>query len=253
VPAPDRRTTEVAARLAAAGCIAAEEEAAAMLSACPSPPVLESWLARRSDGEPLAWIIGTCPFAGVTVAVAPGVYVPRPQTAELARRAAAVLPPGGRLVDLCCGSGAVAVAVRSLVPSARVVGIDLSAVAVRCATTNGVPAVRADVGAVPLRPASVDVVVAVAPYVPTEALALLPSDVQRHEPRVALDGGTDGLALVRAVVSAAAGLVRPGGALLLELGGDQADALALDGFTATETWYDEEGDLRGLITRREAP
>lgn len=224
-----------------------------MLSALPagSPPsVLASWLDRRTDGEPLAWIIGSCSFAGVEVAVAPGVYVPRPQTEELVARAAAVLAAGGRLLDLCCGSGALAVAVRSLVPGCTVIGLDLSAAAVRCAMANGVPTVRADLAAAPIASGSLDVVVGVAPYVPTGSLHLLPSDVRRHEPRSALDGGPDGLDLVRRVVATAARLLRPGGHLLLELGATQADLLTFPAFTAITVWHDEEGDPRGLAARR---
>ena len=102
-----------------------------------------------------------------------------------------------------------------------------------------------------------DVVTAVAPYVPTAAIALLPADVQRYEPRVALDGGTDGLDLVRRVVVAAGDLLRAGGWLLLEVGGDQdrvlAPTLAANGFDATTGWWDDDGDLRGLATRATRP
>lgn len=247
----DRRDA-VVARLGAAGCIAPAEEADELLAADPDGPTLEAWLRRREDGEPLAWIVGSTRFGAGRVRVAPGVYVPRPQSEELARRAAAVLPAGGRLLDLGTGSGALAAAVAAAVPTAAVVGLDLSPVAAACARSNGVPAVVADLAAAPVRPGSVDVVVAVAPYVPTEALALLPSDVQRHEPRLALDGGPDGLDLVRAVVRAAASALRPGGALLLELGADQdvplTPTLAAAGFAPPAPWTDDHDDLRGLTT-----
>ena len=98
-----------------------------------------------------------------------------------------------------------------------------------------------------------DVVTAVAPYVPTDALRLLPTDVQRHEPRLALDGGDDGLDLVRHVVGAAGAVLRRRGWLLVEVGGDQDARLAptLDaaGFDLVTPWHDDDGDLRGLAAR----
>jgi release factor glutamine methyltransferase len=183
-----------------------------------------------------------------------GVYVPRAQTEELARRAGAALPPSGRAVDLCTGSGAVAAHLRHEVPTALVVGTDIDPAAAACARRNGVVAVVADLDP-PLRAVGgVDVVTAVAPYVPTDELRLLPADVQRHEPRLALDGGDDGLHLARRVVTAAARLLRPGGSLLLEVGGHQDEALAPwlgeSGFVEVGWWHDAEGDLRGVIARR---
>jgi release factor glutamine methyltransferase len=252
VAGPDRRAA-VIARLGAAGCIAPEEEAGAVLSAAPDDLTLETWLRRREQGEPLEWILRSCSFGGRRLHLVPGVYVPRPQSEELARRAAAVLPAGGCLLDLGTGSGAVAATVAAEVPTAAVVGIDLAPTAARCARSNGVAAAVADLAAAPVRPGSVDVVVSVAPYVPTEALRLLPPDVQRHEPRRALDGGPDGLDLVRAVVRTAAEVLRPGGWLLVELGADQdallAPALAVAGFGPVQTWTDGDGDLRGLGAR----
>lgn len=255
----DHRRGAVAARLGAAGCIAPEDEAGALLAAGPDDPTLERWLLRREQGEPLAWIVGSTELGGHRIGMTAGVYVPRPQSEELARRAAGALPDGGRLLDLGTGSGAVAALVGARVPSASVVGLDLDPQAVRCARSNGVTAAIADLAAVPVRPGSIDVVVAVAPYVPTGSLHLLPADVQRHEPRRALDGGADGLDLVRAVVRTAAQALRPSGHLLLELGGDQDIVLATDllaaGFTRPTTWTDEHDDLRGLATQliRSAP
>jgi release factor glutamine methyltransferase len=97
------------------------------------------------------------------------------------------------------------------------------------------------------------VVTAVAPYVPTRELQLLPADVQRYEPRLALDGGADGLDLVRLVVQAGSRLLRPGGWLLTEVGGDQdrvlAPVLEAAGFDRSSPWFDAEGDLRGVAAR----
>jgi release factor glutamine methyltransferase len=105
----------------------------------------------------------------------------------------------------------------------------------------------------PLRSGTVDVVTAVAPYVPTGEVRFLPVDVQRFEPRQALDGGGDGLDLVRRIVVSAARLLRPGGWLLTELGGDQDRALhstlADGGFGSVTPWFDDDGDLRGLAAQ----
>jgi len=244
----------VAARLAAAGCLAADEEAATFLAESPDGATLESWLQRREQGEPPAWITGTVRFCGRPLRIAPGVYVPRPQTEELARRAAALLPDGGRAVDLCTGSGAVAAHLAREVPTATVIGVDVDPRAAANARGNGVVALIADLAA-PFGPtARFDVVTAVAPYVPTEAIGLLPADVRAHEPRLALDGGPDGLDLVRRVVAAAGTLLRPGGWLMVEVGGDQdhvlAPGFASAGFGRVDSWADEDGDLRGMSAQR---
>ena len=238
-------------RLAAAGCVAAGEEAAELLAAAPDAATLDAWISQREDGTPLAWIVGATTFAGRRLAIGPGVYVPRVQTEELAARAAALLPPGALALDLCTGCGAVAAHLVTAVPGARVVGIDLDPLAASWARRNGVAAVVADLAAPAHGP--VDLITAVPPYVPTDAVRLLPSDVVRLEPRRALDGGADGLAIARRVVADAVRLLRPGGWLVLELGGDQDAALGpdlADAFDTVEPWFDDDGDLRGLAARR---
>lgn len=241
---------EVAERLAAIGCVAADEEAAELVDAARDREELDTFLMRRAHGEPLAWITGWTRFCGNRVRVDEGVYVPRFETEELARRAAAVLSErGGRAVDLCTGTGAVAVALMSVVSGAGVVAVDLDPRAAACARRNGVRVVVGDMGEA-LRTRSFDVVTAIAPYVPTDQLAYLPSDVQRYEPRRALDGGDDGLEILRRAVADAARILRPRGQLFVELGADQdeglAPALTGGGFEVTATWCDEDGDLRGL-------
>jgi len=252
-----RSVAQVSARLAAAGCVAAAEEAAELLDAAPDGPTLDAWLRRREGGEPLAWITGSMTFCDRILSVSPGVFVPRAQTEELARRAAALLRAGGRALDLCTGAGAVAAHLGATVPSATVIGIDIDPGAVRCARRNGVAAVVGDLAAPIRRSASFDVVTAVAPYVPTAQLGFLPTDVQRHEPRRALDGGGEGLDLVRRIVPAAAQLLAPGGWLLLELGHEQDEALAptlaAAGFDPVASWQDDEGDLRGIAARAGRP
>jgi release factor glutamine methyltransferase len=253
VLAADRRRAGAVRRLTAAGCVAAAEEADEMLAATPDDDTLETWLSRRERGEPLAWITGSTTFCGRAVLVSEGVYVPRIQSEELARRAAVLLPSGGSALDLCTGAGAVAVHLKAEVPSGFVVGVERDPKAATCARRNGVPAVIADL-AEAIRPGrSFDVVTAVAPYVPTAELRLLPSDVQRYEPALALDGGDEGLDVVRRVVIAAGALLKPGGWLLIELGADQDEQLADDltnaGLRGPTPWWDEDGDLRGLAAQ----
>jgi release factor glutamine methyltransferase len=137
-----------------------------------------------------------------------------------------------------------------------VVAVDVDERAVRNARRNGVPSVVGDMGA-PLRDESFDVVTCVAPYVPTDELAYLPADVRRHEPRTALDGGGDGLDLVRRAIDDAARILTPGGWFLTEIGGDEESAVTtlLDtaGFDRVSPWHDDEGDLRGIEARRRSP
>jgi len=248
----DAPPADLVARLATAGCVAAGEEAVVLRRAAADEATLDGWVRRREQGEPLAWIVGGISFCGRPLWVLPGVYVPRVQTETLARRAAVLVPPGGRLADLCTGAGPVARHVLTARPDVQVVGTDLDERAVRCARRNRVASVRGDLGA-PLRTAAFDVVTAVPPYVPTAGLARLPTDVLRYEPGLALDGGEDGLDPARRLVRSAARLLRPGGRLLLEVGGDQDDALApvlsRVGFDDPRSWYDDDGELRGISAR----
>jgi release factor glutamine methyltransferase len=248
----------IARRLATAGCVATRAEAEQLLAVAADAADLENRIRRRESGEPLPWITGTVTFCGRPIAVDAGVYVPRPQTELLARRAEARLPRGGRAADLCCGCAAIAAHLARTVPSATIVGVDIDLAAVRCARRNDVAALVGDLDCIRRPPAGFDLVTAVPPYVPTASIALLPADVQRHEPRRALDGGADGLDVARRVVATAARLLRPGGWLLIELGGDQDDALEptlVDaGFDRPiERWYDDDGDLRGIAAPLRSP
>jgi len=254
------RFSEVAARLAAAGCVAPDEEAAELVAAAAGDAaVLETLVARRTAGEPLAWVVGSVDFCGIRVQVDPGVYVPRAQTEALARRAAGLLPADGVAVDLCTGAGAVACALRRAAPGATVIATDVDPLAVVCARANGIDARLGDLDDAlpPALAGTVDVMTAVTPYVPTEALAFLPRDVLAYEPRRALDGGAGGLAVLSSVVDRSWRWLRPGGWLLLELGGDQAAAvteqLAGAGFVDTAVIVDEEGDDRAVEGRRPSP
>jgi release factor glutamine methyltransferase len=210
---------------------------------------LEKMLARRLTGEPLEWIVGSVEFCGLRLRVDPGVYVPRPQSELVARRAAARLPPDGVAVDLCTGSGAIAAVLMRERPGARVVASDLDERAVVCARENGVEAYAGDLFA-PLAIEAADVVTAVVPYVPTTELPLLQRDALTFESALCYDGGVDGLDVVRRVVAGAADVLRPGGALLVELGGRQPDVVRIDlagrGFAEIAELRDEDGEVRGL-------
>jgi release factor glutamine methyltransferase len=247
---------ELIARLRDAGCVAPEEEADELLAAAAGDDDrLELLVARRTQGEPLAWITGAMTFGGCELVIETGVYVPRPQTEMLARRAAALLPPRGIAVDLCTGSGAIARVLAAARPHARVIATDCDPTAAACARRNGVevllghldePLPRELVG-------TVDLVTAVVPYVPTDALELLPRDVLAFEPRHALDGGAGGTALLLRAVARAPRWLRPGGWLLLELGGDQAAeaglAMQAAGFADVTVRCDDVGDDRMIEGR----
>ena len=239
--------------LAEAGCIAPGEEADELLrAAAGDPDVLDELVTRRTGGVPIAWLTGSVSFCGLRLLAARGVYVPRRQTEPLARRAVTLLPPGGVAADLCTGVGAIAAVLAAAVPKAQVLATEIDTNAVQCARGNGVEVFEGSLDDPLPREFEhrVDVLTAVVPYVPTDSLRLLPRDVQAFEPRVALDGGPDGTDLLAEVVRRSTRWLRPGGWLLLELGGDQADPmrqLLRDvGFEEPEVMADEDGDPRAI-------
>jgi release factor glutamine methyltransferase len=248
--------SSVAQILSEAGCIAPEEEAGELIQAAAGDAdMLDDLVARRTRGEPIAWLTGAVTFCDRRLYVAPGVYVPRSQTEPLARRAVTLLPPTGVAVDLCTGAGAIAAALAAAAPTAQVLATDLDANAVRCARHNGVEVFEGSLDD-PLPRAfkhHVDVLTAVVPYVPTDSLRLLPRDVQAFEPQLALDGGVDGTDILMEVARRSTRWLRPGGWLLLELGGDQAEPLGrlLEdlGFEQIDVMADEDGDARAICAR----
>jgi len=257
VPAPSDPAA-LAELLADAGFVAAAEEAAELLArAAGDAELLDALVARRLTGEPLAWITGSVTFCGLQVRVDPGVYVPRWQSEPLALRAAERLPADGLAIDVCTGAGAIAKTLVARRPGARVVATDVDERAVACARRNGVDAHRGDLLAPLPRTLEgrADVVVGVVPYVPTPDLPLLQRDTLTFESTLSYDGGEDGTALLRRVVAESARVLRLGGALLLELGGPQADALRDDlarlHYVDVGVLRDEEGDVRGIETTLE--
>jgi release factor glutamine methyltransferase len=243
----------LATLLSGAGFVAADEEADELL-ACAAGDVelLDALVGRRLTGEPLAWITGSVAFCGLEVRVDPGVYVPRWQSEPLARRAVERLPATGVAIDLCTGAGAIAMTLTTDRPGARVVASDVDERAVACATANGVDVYRGDLFAPLPRTLQgrVDVVVGVVPYVPTSTLPLLQRDTLAFESPLSYDGGRDGTEILRRVLTDGRCFLRRGGALLLELGGEQADALGDDlarlGYVDVTVLVDEDGDVRGI-------
>ena len=242
--------SDIVTRLRAAGCVFPEDEARLLVSAARTPADLAAMVDRRASGRPLEHVLGWAEFCGLRIAVDPGVFVPRHRTEFLVRQAAALARvaaspstalarPRAVVVDLCCGSGAVGAALVAALDWVELCAVDLDPAAARCARRN----VAAAGGQVyegdlyePL-PATmrgrVDVLVANAPYVPTEVVRLLPPEARMHEPRMALDGGADGLDILRRVISAAPIWLAPGGHLLIEASERQApqtvDAVASSG------------------------
>lgn len=225
--------------------------------------LFEGWVDRRAAREPLQHVIGYTEFLGARIATAPGVFIPRPETELLAADAAAAARtrPGSVVVDLCTGSGAIACAVASAVPSARVWAVDVDGAAAALAAQNAeglaVTVVQADAAdALPNLDGTVDVVASNPPYIPPDAV---PQDPEVHawDPQRALyGGGEDGLEVPRAVVASAKRLLAPGGLFLMEHADVQGEAVrslvsACGGFTMVETRRDLTGRDRYVVATRE--
>jgi release factor glutamine methyltransferase len=221
--------------LAAAGCVSAPAEASWLVEEAAHEEALRAMVARRVAGEPLQYVIGWAPFGPLRLAVGPGVFVPRPETETLADRATTHLRAARETriaVDLCTGSGAIACFLAAEVPGARVLATELDPGALAWAAVNaeryGVELLAGDLDA-PLPPelaGQVDVLCANVPYVPSGAIATLPTDVRDHEPRLSLDGGPDGLEVFRRLAGRATHWLVPGGRLYAEIGEDQTKAAA---------------------------
>ncbi len=240
-------------QLASAGFLAAGAEAEQLMAfAGDDAPVLAHAVERRLTGEPLAWITGSTLFCGHRIMVDPGVYVPRGFSEQLAERAVTLLPPAGTAIDVCTGTGAVARTLAAARPHARVTATDLDPAAVACARANHVDAFVGDLfeGLPQDLEHSADVVIGVVPYVPTDELVRLQRDTFAFETHLAYDGGEGGLTLLRRVIAEAPRFLRPGGALLLELGGDQDRTLRNDlerhSYRDVTVLVDEDGDTRGI-------
>ena len=253
----DARQDALVAALRAAGCVFAEDEARVLRRAA-SGDRLAELVVRRVAGEPLEHVVGSVELGGATFAVGPGVFVPRQRSLLLVQVAATLARPGDVVVDVCCGCAAIGALL------ARAVDVELHAcdvdpVALGYARTNVAPlggAVHAGdlLEALPARlRGAVAVVVANAPYVPSEQVALMPPEAREHEPLVALDGGSDGLDLHRRLALQVPRWLVPGGSVLVETSERQAPAseaiLAQRGL-ATRVVRSEDRDATIVVATR---
>lgn len=246
LPAPDSAPLSRAAvvtTLRAAGCVFAEDEAELLLSTARTADELAAMVERRALGLPLEHVVGWAEFSGRRITVDPGVFVPRRRTeflvgqaVGLGRRTAARTGRPPVVVDLCCGSGAVGTVLAAALDRVELYAADIEPAAVRCARRNLTP-VGGEVhegdlfDALPARlRGRIDILVANVPYVPSEEVGLLPPEAREYEPLVALDGGADGLDVLRRVTAGAPQWLAPGGHLLVETSERQAPQ-AVEAFT----------------------
>ncbi|MCQ6264468.1 putative protein N(5)-glutamine methyltransferase [Fictibacillus sp. WQ 8-8] len=224
----DWNFSTVVTRLRAAGCVYAEDEARLLMAEAKTPVQLAAMIDQRAAGFSLEQIIGWAEFCGFRIEVDPEVFVPRRRTEFLVTQAVNIIRPGDIAVDLCCGSGAVGAVLASTQEKIKLYAADIDPKAVKCASRN----VTARGGRVyegdlyePLPKillGRVNLLVANAPYVPTDAIGMLPAEARLHEDRVALDGGEDGLDIQRRIAAGAAACLAPGGHLLVETSERQA-------------------------------
>ncbi|MFF7986151.1 putative protein N(5)-glutamine methyltransferase [Streptomyces sp. NPDC007901] len=223
-------TTAVVSALRTAGCVFAEDEAELILATARTPEELATMVDRRASGQPLEHVLGWAEFHGLRVLVEPGVFVPRRRTEFLVDQALAQVPGASVVVDLCCGSGAVGAALAAALGDIELHAADIDPAAVGCARRNIAPygghahggdlfealpaALRGRVG----------ILAANVPYVPSGEVGLLPAEAREHEPLVALDGGGDGLDVLRRVAAEAPRWLAPGGCVLVETSERQAEA-----------------------------
>lgn len=265
VPSPDADAVALAAYLLDVPY--GEVRRLAILGA-PAPEGYAELVARRAARVPLQHLTGRAHFRRLTLAVGPGVFVPRPETEVLVglavgelTRLAAARPgaPAPWVVDLCAGSGAVALAVADEVPCARVWAVEASPEAAAYARENiaalaspvtlvigDAVGALADLGEVGGLAGAVDVVTCNPPYIPDGMVPIDP-EVREHDPELALYGRSpDGLAVPLRMAARAAELLRPGGLLVMEHGQDQGESLPA-GLTAQGTWraIRDEPDLTG--------
>lgn len=209
----------------------AEDEADLLLRTA-APHELEQMVQQRERGVPLEQIVGWAEFGGLRIAMAPGIFVPRRRTELLLQQALKLAPAQSVIVELCCGSAALALALASNLPQVELYATDIDPAAVQCARQNlaGLPGptgvLQGDLYE-PLPPSlagRVDLLLANAPYVPTGSIRLMPPEARLYEPRVALDGGSDGLDVLRRIVAGAPRWLASNGRLLVETSRSQTSA-----------------------------
>ena len=256
------RFVDLVAILRTAGCVFAEDEARLLRAHARTPAELALLTRRRLVGEPLEHVLGWAEFAGLRVAVEPGVFVPRHRSEFLVDEAAAAVPGARVVVDLCCGSGAIGAALLQRLSTrdgaVELHAADVDAVAVRCARRT-----LGDRGEVhqgdlfAALPAAlrgrVDLLVASTPYVPSDAVRLMPPEARVHEPLVALDGGHDGLDVVRRLIAEAPAWLAPAGVVAVETSYQQAataHAAMAAADLAAEVRVDDDAECVAVLGRR---
>lgn len=210
------------------GCVFAEDEADLLITWSETMDELHCRVARRVAGAPLEHVLGWADFYGLRIVVEPGVFVPRRRTEFLVHQALTVADDGDIIVDLCCGSGAVGEAVMANRDRCQLSAVDLDPAAVRCARRNIGSKGQVYAGDLynPLPEhlqGRINVLVANAPYVPTQAIGMMPQDARFYEPAAALDGGGDGLDIQRRIVAGAPRWLAHGGYLFMETSRSQAE------------------------------
>lgn len=258
------------ARLRAAGCVFAEEEAQLLEASAHSPADLAAMVDQRAAGLPLEHILGWAEFCGLRISVSPRVFVPRRRSEFLVAQAVAA---GYRqragshgshrlaVVDLCCGTGAIGIAIAAALGDTDLHAADVDPAAVACARRNvataGGHVYAGDLfSPLPLRlRGGIDILAVNAPYVPTAEIRFMPAEARLHESRVALDGGPDGTGLHHRVAAQAADWLSPRAVLLIETSDRQASLTAqavADGRLTPEVLTDTELDatiVTGVFTR----
>ena len=210
----------------------AEAEADLLLTTATTPKELERMVRQRARGVPLEQIVGWAEFGGLRIAVEPGVFVPRRRTELLLQQALMLAPPQPVMVELCCGAAALALAVASTLQDAELYATDIDPAAVKCARRNlsGLPGLAVVLEGDLYEPlphslvGRVNLLLANAPYVPSGSVSLMPREARLYEPRLALDGGLDGLDVLRRIAAGAKRWLAPNGRLLVETSGSQASA-----------------------------
>lgn len=222
---------------------------------------LESILKRRANREPIQYILGETEFYGLSIKVREGVLIPRPETELLVEAVIKSSDADTKAVlDLCCGSGAITLAIAKNLPNALVIGVDISGVAIECSETNkgllsieNAEFVKGDLFT-EVDGRSFDIIVSNPPYIKSNDIPNLQSEVRDWEPSLALDGGLDGLEFYKKIIHFASGHLKAEGLLALELGEGQCDSVksfaVSEGFEVLYVLKDYAGIDRVLLLGR---
>lgn len=226
--------------------------------------VMRDLVKRRGAHEPVAYLVGHREFFSLRFAVRPGLFIPRPDTETLVLQALEVIKsnPRAHVLELCTGSGCIAVAIARNAPQCRITTVELSELAYEVALSNieahqvadRVILLQGDLFEAVPEDARFDLIVSNPPYIPTHEITELQADVRDHEPHLALDGGPDGLDVIRRLVAESPRRLSPGGWLMFELSPEQGDAavklLRDGGFEECGAVPDLSGQIRVVRGRK---